>query len=77
MGKYYDNSIIPKHLRRNFDVYERINKLGIDLGKERDWLTDLKCIQSLHIVNEAGHCPHDEVPEKVNPIILKILQEAI
>ena len=42
MGKYYDNSIIPKHLRRNFDVYERINKLGIDLGKERDWLTDLK-----------------------------------
>ena len=42
MGKYYDNSIIPKHLRRNFDVYERINKLGIDLGKENDWLTDLK-----------------------------------
>ena len=42
MGKYYDNSIIPEHLRRNFDVYERINKLGIDLGKENDWLTDLK-----------------------------------
>ena len=33
MGKYYKNSIIPEKLRRNFDVYERINQLGINLGK--------------------------------------------
>jgi hypothetical protein len=32
MGAFYDNSIIPDHLKRNFDVYDRINKLGIDLG---------------------------------------------
>ncbi len=32
MGKYYDNSIIPNELKRNFDVYERIKELGIDLG---------------------------------------------
>ena len=24
MGKFYDNSIIPQKLKRNFDVYERI-----------------------------------------------------
>ena len=33
MGKFYKNSIIPEKLRRNFDVYERINQLGINLGK--------------------------------------------
>ena len=32
MGHFYDNSIIPKHLRRDFDVYDRITKLGIELG---------------------------------------------
>jgi hypothetical protein len=32
MGKYYDDSIIPAELRRNFDVYDRIKQLGIDLG---------------------------------------------
>ena len=32
MGIFYDNSIIPDHLKRKFDVYDRINKLGMDLG---------------------------------------------
>ena len=36
MGKYYDNSIIPVSLRRNFNVYDRINKLSIDLGSFED-----------------------------------------
>ncbi len=36
MGKYYNESIIPSELRRNFDVYDRIKKLGIDLGTWED-----------------------------------------
>ena len=32
---------------------------------------------SLKIIPNAGHCPHDEMPEKVNPIIKKIIQDAI
>lgn len=32
VGKFYEESIIPAELRRNCDVYERIKKLGIDLG---------------------------------------------
>ena len=32
MGKHYDESIIPSELRRDFDVYERIDELGIDVG---------------------------------------------
>ena len=41
MGKYYDESVIPVELRRDFDVYDRIKELGIDLGK-RDELISLK-----------------------------------
>ena len=43
MGHFYDNSIIPQHLRRDFDVYERIEKLRLDLGTFESWINrDLK-----------------------------------
>ena len=32
MSNFYDNSIVPNELKRNFDVYERIKELKIDLG---------------------------------------------
>ena len=41
MGKFYDNSIIPQKLKRNFDVYERINNLGIDLGTFEENVTNI------------------------------------
>jgi len=41
------------------------------------WFKNFECIKSLDIISDAGHCPHDEMPEKVNPIIKKIIQEAI
>tara|TARA_Y100001968_G_scaffold229734_1_gene212540 strand:- start:225 stop:1124 length:900 start_codon:yes stop_codon:yes gene_type:complete len=41
------------------------------------WFENFECIKSLNIVSDAGHCPHDEMPEKVNPIIEKIIQEAM
>jgi len=31
----------------------------------------------LEIIDGAGHCPHDEMPEKVNPILKKLIQDAI
>ena len=41
------------------------------------WYKNYSCIKSLKIIPDAGHCPHDEMPEKVNPIIKQIIQEAI
>ena len=41
------------------------------------WFKTYKCIKSLDVISDAGHCPHDEMPEKVNPILIKIIQEAI
>ncbi len=42
MGSFYDNSIIPAELRRNFDVYDRISELDIDLGSFADNVGSLK-----------------------------------
>tara|TARA_B100000965_G_C19075750_1_gene534054 strand:- start:131 stop:577 length:447 start_codon:yes stop_codon:yes gene_type:complete len=41
------------------------------------WFKTFEIIKSLDIISNAGHCPHDEMPEKVNPILKKIIQEAI
>jgi len=43
----------------------------------KKWFEIFECIKSLNIIPEAGHCPHDEMPERVNPIIKRIIQEAI
>ncbi len=42
MGKFYDNSIIPDHLKRDFDVYDRINELKIEMGSFDEDVKDLK-----------------------------------
>ena len=41
------------------------------------WFKTFECIKSLDVISGAGHCPHDEMPEKVNPFLIKIIQEAI
>lgn len=33
------------------------------------------CVRSLDVVEGLGHCPHDEGPDIVNPILLRLLQE--
>ena len=43
----------------------------------QNWFKAFECIKSLEVIPNAGHCPHDEMPEKVNPLIEKIIQEAI
>ncbi|MDQ3701863.1 MAG: hypothetical protein M3442_13225 [Chloroflexota bacterium] len=42
MGTYYTDSIIPAELRRNFDVYDRVKQLGIDLGSFEQHVASLK-----------------------------------
>ena len=41
MGKHYDEALIPDEMRRNFDVYDRIKELGIDLGTFEDNVVSL------------------------------------
>ena len=60
MGKYYDNSIIPQEMRRDFDVYDRIEKLGIPIY---DMVTAGTFEGGDFNVIEEG-CVHVPVPEQ-------------
>jgi hypothetical protein len=42
MGTFYQNSVIPDHLKRDFDVYDRIQDLKIDMGSFESDVTDLR-----------------------------------
>ncbi len=52
MGHYYDNAIIPDALRRNFDVYDRIEALGIPLGS---FETDVASLAGANIAGAVIH----------------------
>lgn len=40
----------------------------------RRWQEAFDCVVELVVLQGLGHCPHDEAPERVNPILLSWLQ---
>jgi pimeloyl-ACP methyl ester carboxylesterase len=42
----------------------------------RRWLREYAAVQELRVLDGLGHCPHDEAPEQVNPILLEWLKAA-
>ena len=38
------------------------------------WVQRFAIIQELRVLDGLGHCPHDEAPERVNPILVQWLQ---
>jgi len=45
------------------------------VAEARRWQQAYPCIQELAVLEGLGHCPHDEAPERVNPILLAWLQQ--
>ena len=45
------------------------------LNEAREWKKQFRNIKRLDIINGAGHCPHDEEPEKTNKLINEFIQE--
>jgi len=45
------------------------------LNEAREWKRQFKNIKRLDIIDGAGHCPHDEEPEKTNKLIKEFIQE--
>ena len=45
------------------------------LNEAKEWKKKFKNIKRLDIINGAGHCPHDEEPEKTNKLINEFIQE--
>ena len=45
------------------------------LNEAKEWKEKFSNIKRLDIIKGAGHCPHDEEPEKTNKFICKFVQE--
>ncbi|GCE64975.1 alpha/beta hydrolase [cyanobiont of Ornithocercus magnificus] len=43
------------------------------ISEARLW-TSFPCVQQLEELPGLGHCPHDEAPDRVNPVLLSMLQ---
>lgn len=46
------------------------------VAEAQEWQQNFPCIQELRVLPGLGHCPHDEAPEQVNPILIEWLQKA-
>ena len=44
------------------------------LPEARVWKETLECVRSLTVISGAGHCPHDEAPDQVNPVLIKLVE---
>ena len=45
------------------------------LDEAKYWKNNYSTIKSLHIIDNVGHCPHDENPERTNYLIQEIIQD--
>ena len=43
------------------------------IAEARRWANSHSCIEELHELPGVGHCPHDEAPEQVNPVLQRWL----
>jgi pimeloyl-ACP methyl ester carboxylesterase len=40
------------------------------VAEARRWADTYPCVRDLTVLPGLGHCPHDEAPERVNPILV-------
>lgn len=43
------------------------------VAEARRWAATYPCVRELRVLPGLGHCPHDEAPERVNPVLLEWL----
>ena len=44
------------------------------LPEAQHWAEQLPCVRSISVITGAGHCPHDEAPDQVNPVLIRHLK---
>ena len=47
-----------------------------DPAEARGWATRFACVRDLEVIPGVGHCPHDEAPDLVNPILRRWILSA-
>ena len=43
------------------------------IAEAQHWAQTLNCVRSLSVINNAGHCPHDEEPGQVNSVLRQLI----
>ena len=63
------------HLQQPVDLIWGQKDPWEPVAEAQEWTKRFSCIQSLKILTNAGHCPHDESPEQVNNELINILEK--
>ena len=45
------------------------------IKEAKEWMETIRCVHSLTVIKEAGHCPHDEASEQVNNSLIDLLSQ--
>jgi pimeloyl-ACP methyl ester carboxylesterase len=44
------------------------------IAEAMNWKSTFPCIESMNVINHAGHCAHDEAPNEVNLVLTKLIK---
>ena len=44
------------------------------ISEAHNWKETIPCIESMSVIAQAGHCPHDETPNEVNLVLTKLIK---
>ena len=73
----FDDYLAPE-LMRHIQVPVHLIWGGKDpwepLDEAKRWKNEIESVQSLSIIKDGGHCPHDEFPEQTNTALKKCLK---
>jgi pimeloyl-ACP methyl ester carboxylesterase len=47
------------------------------IAEAKKWAKDLKCVTSINVIPNAGHCPHDEASSEVNMIFRGLITQQV
>lgn len=73
----FDDKIAPQilsHLKTPVTMIWGQQDPWEPIEEARRWLT-FSCVKQLHELHDLGHCPHDEAPDEVNPLLLASLKQ--
>nr|WP_052328047.1 alpha/beta fold hydrolase [Synechococcus sp. WH 8109] len=44
------------------------------IAEAKRWAQTLNCVRSISVIPNSGHCPHDEAPDQVNPVLKRLIK---
>ena len=44
------------------------------IAEAEKWKSTISCIESMNIIDNAGHCAHDESPKEVNSVLTRLIK---